>query len=59
MKRIENHKYSIYEAFMECFYIVPDYQREYVWTEKKFTNFLKILIAKWMDLQMNILLGQF
>lgn len=23
------------EAFQECFYIVPDYQREYVWTDKE------------------------
>ena len=30
MDRIENHKYSIEEAFRECFYVVPDYQREYV-----------------------------
>lgn len=36
MARIENHKYSIEEAFRECFYIVPDYQREYVWTDKDF-----------------------
>ncbi|MGB0127793.1 MAG: DUF262 domain-containing protein, partial [Rhodocyclaceae bacterium] len=35
MARIENHKFSIEEAFRECFYIVPDYQREYVWTEKE------------------------
>jgi Protein of unknown function DUF262 len=35
MARIEDHKYSIQEAFRECFYIVPDYQREYVWTEKE------------------------
>ncbi len=35
MARIEDHKYSIEEAFRECFYIVPDYQREYVWTEKE------------------------
>ncbi len=35
MARIENHKYSIDEAFRECFYIVPDYQREYVWTDKE------------------------
>lgn len=41
MKRIENHKYSIYEAFMECFYIVPDYQREYVWTEKEVYQLLE------------------
>ncbi len=32
MAGIENHKYSIEEAFKECFYIVPDYQREYAWT---------------------------
>jgi hypothetical protein len=35
MARIENHKFSIEEAFRECFYIVPDYQREYVWTDKE------------------------
>lgn len=35
MAKIENHKYSIQEAFQECFYIVPDYQREYVWTDKE------------------------
>jgi hypothetical protein len=35
MARIENHKFSIEEAFRECFYIVPDYQREYVWSEKE------------------------
>ncbi len=34
MARIENHKFTIDEAFRECFYIVPDYQREYVWSEK-------------------------
>ena len=35
MARIENYKYSIDDAFRECFYIVPDYQREYVWTDKE------------------------
>ena len=30
MARIENHKFTIDEAFRECFYVVPDYQREYV-----------------------------
>ena len=35
MPRIENHKYTVAEAFQECFYIVPDYQREYVWTDKE------------------------
>lgn len=40
MARIENHKYSIEEAFKECFYVVPDYQREYVWTEKEVRQLL-------------------
>lgn len=35
MAKIENHKYTIEEAFRNCFYIVPDYQREYVWTDKE------------------------
>jgi len=41
MARIENHKYSIEEAFRECFYIVPDYQREYVWTDKEVNRLLE------------------
>lgn len=41
MARIENHKYSIVEAFRECFYIVPDYQREYVWTDKEVHQLLE------------------
>ena len=41
MARIENHKYSIEEAFRECFYIVPDYQREYVWTDKQVHQLLE------------------
>lgn len=40
MARIQNHKYTIEEAFRECFYIVPDYQREYVWTEKEVQQLL-------------------
>lgn len=40
MARIENFKYSIEEAFRECFYIVPDYQREYVWTDKEVNQLL-------------------
>jgi len=39
--RIENHKYSIEEAFRECFYIVPDYQREYVWADKEVHQLLE------------------
>ena len=41
MSRIENHRYSIEEAFTECFYYVPDYQREYIWTEKEVTQLLE------------------
>ena len=41
MARLENNKYTIEEAFRECFYIVPDYQREYVWTEKQITQLLE------------------
>ena len=41
MARIENHKFTIEEAFAQCFYVVPDYQREYVWTEKEITQLLE------------------
>lgn len=41
MARIENHKFTIDEAFRECFYVVPDYQREYVWTDKQITQLLE------------------
>ena len=40
MSRIENHKYSVYQAFRQCFYIVPDYQREYVWKDKEVIRLL-------------------
>lgn len=41
MSKIENHQYSIEEAFRNCFYIVPDYQREFVWTEKEVIKLLE------------------
>jgi hypothetical protein len=41
MAKIENHKYTIEQSFRECFYIVPDYQREYVWTEKEVQQLLQ------------------
>ena len=41
MSRIITHRYSIEEAFRECFYVVPDYQREYVWTEKEGNQLLE------------------
>src|SRR4030095_7967961 len=40
MAKIEDHKYTVEEAFRECFYVVPDYQREYVWTEKEVQQLL-------------------
>ncbi len=40
MARIENHKFTIDDAFRECSYVVPDYQREYVWTEKQVNQLL-------------------
>ncbi len=40
MAKIENYKYTIEEAFRNCFYIVPDYQREYVWTDKEVNKLL-------------------
>lgn len=40
MAKIENYRYSVQEAFRDCFYIVPDYQREYVWTEKEVRQLL-------------------
>ena len=41
MSKIENHKYTIEEAFRDCFYIIPDYQREYVWAEKEVNKLLE------------------
>jgi len=40
MAKIANYKYSVEEAFRECFYTVPDYQREYVWTDKEVQQLL-------------------
>ena len=40
MTKIESHKYTVEEAFRDCFYIVPDYQREYVWGEKEVQQLL-------------------
>ncbi|MCK9558045.1 MAG: DUF262 domain-containing protein [Candidatus Cloacimonetes bacterium] len=44
MSKIENHKYTIYQAFNECFYNVPDYQREYVWQEKEVVRLLDDIV---------------
>jgi len=41
MPQITNHQYTISQAFQECFYVIPDYQREYVWTEKEIFQLLE------------------
>jgi hypothetical protein len=41
MTKIVDHNYRIEEAFRQCFYIVPDYQREYVWTDKEVNQLLE------------------
>jgi len=41
MAKIENHKYTIEEAFRDCFYVVPDYQREYIWSDKEVNKLLE------------------
>ncbi len=43
MSKIQNLKFTIEEAFRECFYVVPDYQREYVWTAKEVNQLLEDL----------------
>lgn len=40
MARIENFQFSIQDAFKECFYVVPDYQREYVWKDREVRQLL-------------------
>ena len=39
--KIENFKHCIEEAFQNCFFIIPDYQREYVWKEKEVNKLLQ------------------
>jgi len=46
LSRIENHKYTIQEAFQECFYVVPDYQREYVWKDKEVQQLLDDIVEQ-------------
>ncbi len=40
MSKFTNYKYSIQEAFEQCYYVVPDYQREYIWGEKQIIQLL-------------------
>ncbi len=41
MAKISNNQYTISEAFKDCFYVIPDYQREYVWQEKEVVQLLQ------------------
>lgn len=41
MASIDNRDLTIEQAFKSCFYVVPDYQREYVWTEKQVKQLLE------------------
>jgi uncharacterized protein with ParB-like and HNH nuclease domain len=41
MTTLDTQKYTINNALKNCFYIVPDYQREYVWKEKQVTQLLE------------------
>lgn len=38
---IGNFKYSVQQAFRECFYAIPDYQRAYVWEEEQVHQLLE------------------
>jgi len=40
MAKIETYKYQIGEAFSHSFFIIPDYQRAYVWQEEEVTKLL-------------------
>jgi len=41
LAKIENFQYTIQEAFKQNFYAVPDYQREYVWSEREVRQLLQ------------------
>lgn len=43
-EQINTNKYTIQTAFKECFYKIPQYQREYVWTQKEITLLLEDII---------------
>lgn len=38
---IGNFKYTVQQAFRECFYEIPDYQRAYVWEEGEVQQLLE------------------
>lgn len=38
---LESKDFTIHNAFSDCFYIIPAYQREYVWTDKQIQSLLE------------------
>jgi hypothetical protein len=47
--KIESQKLSITEAFKNFYYIVPPYQREYVWQEKNVSQLLNDIYDEYID----------
>ena len=47
MENIENHGYNIQDAFSHNFFIIPDYQREYVWQEKEVNKLLQDIVDEY------------
>lgn len=41
MRDIKYNGYTVEDAFKHCFYVVPDYQREYIWKEKQVNQLLE------------------
>jgi len=47
--KIESSKLSITEAFKNFYYVVPPYQREYVWQEKNVSQLLNDIYDEYID----------
>ena len=47
MENIENRRYNIEDAFSYNFFIIPDYQREYVWQEKEVNKLLQDIVDEY------------
>lgn len=59
MSKIVEFKYSIEEAFQQCYYVVPHYQREYVWETENVTALLEDIYEQGGVAVLNTLLGIF
>ncbi len=45
--RIENHQLNVSEAFKDYHYLVPEYQREYVWQEDNVSQLLEDIVEEY------------